>query len=434
MRIKIYFLLLGLFLLSPLATRAGIDGDPLYENTKNTNGASFFAIRPFFSYSKNPEAERWRKDFLWPIYVRKGFQDEFYARFLFFGYSQNFSEENNRYRNWIIPIYFQGKDEKGKGYFAIFPLGGTIREILGRDKVSFFLFPLYAQSQIKDIHSKVILWPIYARAKGGRVDRFRVWPFYGRSTLEDQFIKKFILWPFYSSVKYTNKDNPGSGFMLFPLYGKTKTKKAVNYWWIPPFFHYVKSDDQTLLHLPWPFIQIADGTLYKRIYWPIYGKRHIGDLTIQYMFWPIFWNNTTRYLYYEQHRRYILPIFEYCSKTATKRNHKHEEGEVFSRYWKLWPLMSWERNDQGSRFRMLEFWPLHNTPGIERNWAPWWTLYRREAHNGVIEHHVIWGLYRQTRSEDSFEWSLLKGLIGYKRTPNSHQVRFLFIPFGGKEK
>jgi hypothetical protein len=279
-----------------------------------------------------------------------------------------------------------------------------------------------------------VLWPIGSKTTGPRIERFRVWPLYGTSSLENEFAKKFVLWPIYTSVKYTNDRNPGGGFVLVPFYGRVITEQAENYWLVPPFIRYMHSDEQWIVHAPWPFIQLADGTMYKRIFWPVYGKKHLGPSTRQYWLWPIIWNNKTEYARYDQHRRLIVPFFASVSDVVTKPENSYEVGDISSRYWKLWPLMSWERTPDGdSRFRTLDLWPLRNTPGIERNWAAYWTLYRRMNADGVVGHHVLWGLYRQTKGPEEFEWSLLKGFAGYKKTQNGRTVRFLFMKFGNRE-
>jgi len=383
-------LCLSVAFFSVVSVWASVDGDPVYQRT-STNGTEFLAVRPFFSKSADPAGERWRKDYLWPLYTRKGFQDEFYSRFLFFGYSNDFSADDDRHRRWVLPIYFQGRDAAGEGYFSIFPIGGTIHEFLGRDEIVFALFPLFAKSHVNDVHTTTVLWPIYSRTHGGKVDRLRVWPLYGRSDLLGEYHKKFVLWPIYNSVEYTNDRNPGGGFILIPLYGRITTELADNYWVIPPFFRYTTSEDQRIIHAPWPFIQVADGEMYKRIFWPLYGKKRLGALTRQFFLWPLVWNNKTDYTGYIQHRRLVVPIFAYENAVATKATPEHEAGEVFKKYWKLWPLMSWEREDGRSRFRTLELWPLRDTPGVERNWASYWTLYRRINRNGEIGHHLLWG-------------------------------------------
>lgn len=433
-RIPLHLFLCSFFLTAAGTVQAGFDGDPLYEKTATTNKTEFLAVRPFYSRSEDPEGERWRTDYLWPLYTRKGFKEETYSRFLFFGFSTDFSEETERQRNWVIPIYFQGVDKHDEGYFAIFPFGGTIHEFLGRDKIMFVLFPLYGKSQVNDVHTTSVLWPIYSRSRGEKVDRARVWPFYGQTELQGEFRKKFILWPFYTSVQYTNERNPGGGFILVPVYGRVITEQASNYWLVAPFFRYMHSDEQWIVHAPWPFIQMAGGTMYKRIVWPLYGKKSLGTLTRQYFLWPFIWNNQTQYAGHVQHRRYVIPLFAYQSDVVTKPGLKYEAGDVSSRYWKIWPLMSWDRRDDHSRFRLLELWPLRNTPGIERNWAPWWTLCRRMNTDGEISHHLLWGLYRHAKSPEQVEWSLLKGFAGYKKTQNSRRYRFLFMWFGGEEE
>ncbi|MBN2786541.1 MAG: hypothetical protein JXR25_17120 [Pontiellaceae bacterium] len=410
---------------------AGFDWDPFHEEIQSDRGAHFEAWRPF--YSSSVETERWRKDYLWPIYTRKGFKDETYSRLLFFGYSLDFSPETERDRTWILPFYFQGTDAAGENYFALFPLGGTIHEFLGRDRLSFVLFPLYAESSINDLHTTSILWPVGSKTSGEGVSRFRVWPFYGSSSLEGEYQKRFVLWPIYSSVRYTNERNPGGGFILMPIYGRVVSEQGRNQWFVPPLFRFSEGRGQRLIHAPYPFVQWSDGDVYKRYYWPIYGKKEVGTLRRQFWCWPVIWNSRVQLVDQEQHRFVIIPVFQSESILATGSKDDVEVGDVVERYWKAWPLMSWERHGKDTRFRMLELWPLRDTPGVERNWAPIWTLYRREKVDDTTGHHLLWGLYRQSRGEASVEWSLLKGLLGYKKNEESHSFRFLFMHFGEEE-
>ncbi|MDF7799380.1 hypothetical protein P4C99_07885 [Pontiellaceae bacterium B1224] len=423
--------LLSILLMLVGVASAQVDGDPLYANISSSS-ETFYAWRPFYSSSTEPE--RWRKDYLWPLYTKKGFKEEEYSRFLFFGYSTDFSPDTERDRNWLIPFYFQGTSKDGDDYLAIFPFGGTIYEFLGRDKVTFVLFPFYATSDINEVHTTTVVWPFGSKATGDKVYRFRVFPFYVNNTLEGEFVKKYYLWPVLSTVEYTNDRNPGGGFVLVPIYGKINTEGADNYWVLPPFFRYMTSENQWIVHVPWPFIQLADGEMKKRIFWPFYGKKELGTLSRQYWLWPLIWNNSTQYASHEQHRRKLVPFIHSQSDVVTEKTSQHEIGDVTSRYWKVWPLMSWERNQERSRFRTLELWPLRKTPGIERNWAPWWTLYRRTNVDGEIGHDLLWGAYRQTAGPEQFEWSLLKGLAGYKKTENNSQYRFLFMWFGAEEE
>ncbi|MDF7806747.1 hypothetical protein P4E94_04800 [Pontiellaceae bacterium B12219] len=425
------FISVGLSLLLSVSALAQVDGDPLYTNISVSN-ETFYAWRPFYSSSTEPE--RWRKDYLWPLYTKKGFKEEQYSRFLFFGYSSDFSPDTDRERNWLVPFYFQGTSAAGEDYLAVFPFGGTIYEFLGRDKVTFVLFPFYGTSDINEVHTITVFWPFGSKAVGDKVYRFRVFPFYANNTLEGEFVKKYYMWPFYSTVDYIHERNPGGGFILFPIYGKINTERADNYWVIPPFFRYMTSDDQWIVHAPWPFIQLADGMMDKRIFWPFYGKKSMAALTKQYMIWPFFWNNTSRYATYDQSRKKIIPFVYTQKNVVTQETKEHAVGDVLSNYWKIWPLMSWDRVDDKSRFRTLELWPMRNTPGIERNWAAWWTLYTRTHVEDETGHNVLWGVYRQKKSLGHFEWSLLKGVAGYKKTGNNRRYRILFMWVGDEEE
>ncbi len=424
-------LLASLVLFLSISTFAAIDGDPLYADIAQGD-ETFYAWRPFYSSSTEPE--RWRKDYLWPLYTRKGFKDEQYSRFLFFGYHSDFNEEDDRHRNWIIPFWFSGTSAEGEDYWALFPLYGNIYEFLSRDKIHFTLFPLWYTSEINEVRQWTVLWPLISKAEGDKVDRFRVLPFYAHNELQGEFRKTYILYPFYSSVEYTNDRNPGSGFILFPFYGRIDTERSDNYWVLPPFFRYMGSKNQWIIHAPWPFVQLADGEMEKRIFWPFYGKKSLGTLTRQYWLWPLIWASSTDYASHEQHRRRFLPFVYHQSDVMVKDTAGHAAGDAISVYWKIWPLMSYDRIGDQSRFRTLELWPLRSTPGIERNWAPWWTLYRRVDDHGEIGHHLLWGLYRQVRRETGFEWSLLKGLAGYKKEHNDRRYRFLFMWFGADEE
>lgn len=418
-------------LLAAFPGRASFDWDPFYESLTATNGATFKAWRPF--YSTSMDDERWRKDCLWPLYTQKGFKEEKHGRFLMLGWSADFSPETSRHRTWVLPFYFQGISAEDERYFAIFPIGGSIHEFLGRDRIWFVLFPLFARSSINDVQTTTVLWPIGSRTVGEGIERFRVWPLYGMSKRENEFEKKFVLWPLYTSVKYTNERNPGGGFILVPLYGRIKTEKAVNYWFIPPLFRYARGEGNRIVHAPWPFIQWSDGKVCKRYVWPLYGKKQVGTLNRRFWLWPVVWDSKVEYADHELHRKRVLPLFHYESEVITRANNRYGVGDVPSRYWKLWPLMSWERSGDASRFRLLELWPRRDTAGIERNWAPLWTLYRREKGTDAVSHHVLWGLYRQTRGDAHLEWSLLKGLAGYKKSGDERGFRLFFFRFGAKE-
>ena len=426
MRKLFAIVLLGLGL--PFSVMAESDWEPFYRNA-SSGDMSLQAWHPF--YSSFEGKERWQKDYLWPLFTRKGFKDEEYARFLVLGWHSDFSKGEGRERTWVLPFYFQGTAADGAHYFALFPLGGRICEFLTRDRIDFVLFPLWARSSINEVKTTSVLWPIYSKTKGDGVERFRVFPFYGSSKLAGKYHKQFVCWPFYTSVKLTGARNPGSGFILFPLYGHVRTEHGRNQWFFPPFFRFAEGDGQRIVYAPWPFVQWSDGDVYKRYLWPLYGEKEAGTLSCRFLFWPLIWSSVNQRAENKQERFSVLPFFQ-SEKTIRSTSDVPDEVErrVESNYWKVWPLMSWERKGEVSRFRLLDLWPMRNTEGIERNWAPLWTLYRQTQNDGVVERRLLWGIYDQKKGANESEWSLLKGLVRYNKKEGGRTLRILFFRFG----
>jgi hypothetical protein len=391
------------------------------------------------------------RDYFWPLYSRKEFKDEKSSRALVLWWTHDFpsEQEKTRDRNWLLPFYFQGTDKNGDGYFAIFPLGGTIKEFLGRDDILFALFPVFGKSQINDVKTTSVFWPIYSRTRGEGIQRDRVFPIIGKSVLEGKYEKHFVLWPFWTSTDYFYPGDSGKAWLLFPVCGRAKMDQESTWWVIPPFFRFTEGDRMDKLYCPWPFIQRAKSEQqYKLYFWPLWGEKQFrGGLNHRTFFlWPIFWSEKTKESDLTKTRRIALP-FLYLERSVQGAAVRIQESEretqqsaISNRqseiYWKIWPLMSWQREGDISRFRMLELWPLKNTAPLERNWTPLWTLYKRTNTDGVVRKDVLWFGWHseQNPSADCKEWSLLKGLAAYKKDGDKKSLRLLYLLNFGNDK
>jgi len=407
--------------------------NPFYDNLQTEEG-SFFAVRPFYSHTVLEEGEI--RDVFWPLYSRKSFKDEKTSRALIFWWTHTFNaqEESPRNRNWLFPFYFQGRDVNGENYFALFPLGGTIYEFLGRDRISFALFPMFGKSQINEVKTTSVLWPIYSRTRGDGIQRDRIFPIVGKTVLENKYEKKFILWPFWTSVDYFYPGDSGSSWILFPICGRANLENEKTLWVIPPFFRFTTGERENRMYCPWPFFQKKDNERHNKLYvWPLWGRdRYAGGISHRnFLFWPIFWSERTEQTHLTKTRRMALPFFYLERNFLREEGVPKEEQTEISKAWKIWPLMSWQREEHASRFRMLELWPIESGP-IERNWAPLWTLYKRTEVDGLIRKDLLWFVWHSERSDakDRFEWSLLKGLLEYKKKADSKGGRLLWISFG----
>ncbi|MCC7300018.1 MAG: hypothetical protein IT583_02945 [Verrucomicrobia bacterium] len=411
---------------------------PFYDDIQTAQG-SFFAVRPFYSHTVVKEGEI--RDYVWPLYSRKEFKDEQSSRALIFWYTHKFNaqQQSPRDRSWLLPIYFKGRDVDGKEYFALFPLGGTIREFLGRDEILFALFPVFGKSRINDVKTTSVLWPIYSHTRGTGIERDRVFPIYGKSVLEGKYEKHFILWPFWNSADYFYPGDSGKSWLLFPVCGRAKMDHESTVWVIPPLFRFTEGDKQNRMTCPWPFIQKVESEKYDKMYvWPLWGEKQFkpGLKHRTFVLWPIFWSEKSTESNLTKTRRMALPFFFLDRSFLEEKGVEKADRVEVSNYWKIWPLMSWQRDGEVSRFRMLEVWPIKNSAPVERNWTPLWTLYKRTNADGVVRKDVLWFAWH---SEASFaaeqkEWSLLKGLLAYKRDGEKQSLRLLYFVRLGEEK
>lgn len=429
---------------------------PLLERASSPDGDQFRAVRPMYSRLLDADAERIGTEVLWPLGIRREFREQLMSRYLLVGVHMDadIHDPSSQYRFWILPVYFQGQDKAGDPYRAVFPFGGVIRDFLAQDQIQFAVFPIWMRTRLKGVETQHWVWPIYKRGEGRGIEHFRVFPFYGRSSQRDNYSKKFVLWPFWTSAEYTYPHSHGTGYILFPLVGRIDLNDEQTRMVLPPFFRHTRSDTQTLLYMPYPFIQYAAGEIEKLYLWPLWGRKSIAGSHHSFFLWPIFMRQRIDKGDAVFHRSLALP-FVYAHHYRTHPTLERAEGEVVERYVKVWPLISYQREGDESRWRCLELWPWKDTGAIERNYAPLWRLYERRAQGEAVQSELLWGLARHHRDGDRerylsvfplFQYhrggddgenrifSVLKGLIGYERRDGAGRWRLLYgLRFGEGE-
>ncbi len=417
---------------------------PLIER-RSDEVQSFTAVRPFTSRMHDATVPRSSRDILWPWGMVKQWRGETDWRFFpAFGHDFDHDDPESRYRWAVFPVLFGGRSAEGDGYFAVFPLGGTLREFIGRDRIRFVLFPLYVKSEINELTTHTVLWPVFSRTRGPGVERFRVFPFYGMSTREGQWTKRFVLWPFWTSVRYhhTDSDQDG-GFVLFPLVGRIDVEERSSRMLLPPFFKLERAPGHWALNCPWPFVRLRRGDVHRTAFWPLWGRRVIGGRESGFYAWPIgSWERIDRV----DHTVRIRRVAPFWYSEVHQAADASDQQPPAVRKVKLWPLFGYRREDDVSRLRIPELWPLRDMDGIERNWAPLWSLVRRSRHGDERETELLWGLYRRRSSgtaartsvfplfsverdaaADARRWSVLGGALGYAREGVDKQVQLLYL-------
>ncbi len=433
---------------------------PFFESRAAADGRSLWAIHPLISTIRNPSDQRSESDVVWPLLVSKSHREFHQWRLAALGLWRDFdtTDPNSRYSLWLLPIYFQGRDQNHKPFFAIVPLGGKISDILVWDDVYFALFPLYGYARINDIETSTYLFPIVSTSSDTNaiVERACVFPFYGYSTRRDDFEKRFILWPFWTASRYYYQLSHGYSWILFPLLGHVRLSDQETWMFLPPFSRFSKSTKMTQVNCPWPIFQYSSGEIEKLYFWPVVGYKVIGDTQTGFLFWPIGISAKRLTSQGINQRYYMVPIV--YSETLTRRKRTEaatgqdvggvESGsEVALRAFKVWPLFSYRRVEGNYRFGFPSLCPYRDYEVIERNYAPLWTLYSRSASGDVVEDELLWGLaqYRRSnagllktsifplfsverqKSGERVEWSFLKGLVARERAGDRMRVRLLYF-------
>lgn len=437
---------------------------PIFERAEAADGQRLTAVRPAYSRYVNPGLEQARSDYVWPVGYSKAFRDERSGRVLLAYWTRfDINDPQSRYRFWIIPVYFQGRDVHGQNYAAVFPLGGRIHEFLGRDEIEFLAFPLYAKTTLKEVDSYSFLWPLIGHTDGRGIYRFRVFPFYAQNRHRDRYNKKSVMWPIWTSAEYFYPGSSGSGFILFPFYGQLRLDDQRSWMVLPPFFRVSQGDRVNFVLAPWPLFQRRTGEVQQTWLWPFWGRKSMRGVQSGFFLWPIVtYSRIDRGdMIYSQ--RFVLPF--YYSDQMRRRlpdepimdlDAPVPRGTLVNNYQKLWPLISYRREGDESRFRMLDLSPLKDSAPIERNYAPLWTLFEKVRVGGKSDTELLWGLYRrqrrgpeetytsifpvinwartETEDESYRRWSILKGLIGYERQGTNRRYRLLYVFNWGDDK
>jgi hypothetical protein len=437
---------------------------PFFEARQNTNGNTFIAVHPFYSLTKSNMDDRILHEYLWPIGMHKTFRGQSYWRFLL-AYGMNFDvhDPESRYRYSLFPLIFGGRDIYGDGYFAFFPFGGSIHEILGQDKVSFVLFPLYFTHQIKNVKTTTYLWPIFSKTTGDEVQRHGVFPFYGYSNNENlnQWTKKYVLWPFWTHTTYKAPGPEGYAYILFPLFGRAKVgTNTKTLMLLPPFFRFSTGEYRGKKHVerncPWPFVRYVSGEEEKFYIWPIWGHRNKGNEKKWFAAWPIMFSKTLYRRSYFAKRFLIIPFYQNESRylytnpgNTQDRSEWGQADKAIYRNMKVWPLFNYQRMERSSRLRVLDLWPFKSARSVDRNYSSLWTIYSHSRVENKKEDKILWGLFRWRRDNNgnkdlrlfplysdnkktlddtnTRKWNILYGLLGYEREGLQKKFRLLYF-------
>jgi hypothetical protein len=382
---------------------------PIYLKSRDEGVETDYLLYPFFT---------WRKE-------------EGYRSFSFFQLVNESREADagkpivRAFDVW--PFYFsRDTGQPESSYRALFPIGGTIKQRLGYDRIHFVLFPLYADLEQKGSHTRHAPWPFLRFIDGAGDHGFEFWPLFGHRGRAGDYDSRFYLWPLiYKSTKDLSDPQPDIKLGVLPFYARATAPGFIDETYVWPFFGYshrtdpVKYDERRYF---WPFLVQGRGDVrYVNRWAPVYTHSVVKGYDKTWLAWPVFRHARWEDGGIDQEQNQVF-FFLYWSLTQRSSTNPRAAPAHKTH---LWPLFSsW---DNGAGHRQLQllspfevFFPT-NEP-VRQLYSPLFALYRYDQRApDDTRYSVLFSLLTWKRSPAEREFHL-GPLLGVRSTPESTRV------------
>ncbi len=381
-------------------------------------------------------------------------------------------EEFDTKKKWDFQFFpfFMGETEKGRDYFGIFPLFGTLFERYGKEEIRFYLWPIYSESTSEGVRKTNVLWPFFSFIKGEKKKGYRFWPIYGQREEVGVSTSEFFLWPiFLKQRRGLDTDDPIEENMVFPFYVSKESKNFESKTFLWPFFSHTidRSTGFEEWDLPWPIFQTLKGedqNLKGMRIFPFYGyKVREGVSKRVFILYPLYQLEEDRIDDAQEKTARILLL-------SRIRIGEDKEGMEKTRSSRIWPFFDYEKEETGhAKLSIFYLFPFKDE-GFERNLFPLFQIFRweKDPEKGIST-NLFWGFYKRVKKveksrndcvdttavpartdtrpwEEIESWeiahlvsmkrekglktlSFLKGLFRYQSDGKSGNLRLFYLPF-----
>jgi hypothetical protein len=435
-------------------------------SARNTPETRYHALRPLYNWEAATDGSFRQCQFLWPLglYRYREDREKTFRILPLFHQGSARSTVNDQWqtRGFVFPLIIWGQARPGGCYFAAFPLGGVVRNLVV-DRFRFVLFPIWSQVNDKDYSRHDVLWPVisWGGTPDGRRRILRLWPFYVHKRKTGEWERNWILWPFVLwGREALDTRYPRSYAGLFPLYvGKVSRDlegETVAYDRRVLYFLFVRRKDTRPEHklsavaILWPLTNFECGPGRREIrIFPLYWQTdRISPDDTGYLWsrhrilWPIIWIDRDRRPLDHTARDIVVAPFYWDH--AREWNDLSREREIT-----LWPLYTFKRDRDGGVHHWLMSFGWHDvTKGWKRNLRAFFDIFQYHSEtdgSGSVrlfwrlfstEHHGPWRrteinpLFTWERDEGYRRWSCLFGIIAREKAGQKRRWRIFYIPFG----
>ncbi|OUU23423.1 MAG: hypothetical protein CBC13_05605 [Planctomycetia bacterium TMED53] len=417
-----------------------VDGDrglpPFYiERQENLPDGEVLQSRhfwPFYSSAKSTNLSETR--ILWPLYMDRSEPDENQTWIIPLYHRSAYRHADGRWDidGFLLPLILWGSDPKEGDYLALGPFGGTIKGLLGKDRIDYLMFPLWARLQDRSQISEHYLFPIAGLDDGPLRKGWRVFPFYGESTgytmdgrIRDQ--SRTIMWPFWNEkMSRLDTDNPIHSWWLWPFYGEIKSDDRLLRSVAFPFWyeeHDSRNNVSSWTLLPWT-IGTLDGQWNRVELYPFWGFHDQPGLSRGFTLWPLYqWESQNA----GDRKREVRRFFPFWRSIDDSKSGKLETSNRL-----LWPLARWGTDSEGeTKGSFPALLPFDAPRGFGWSHGRSTQLARWKYDDQGWDFELLWGLLTSKNRSSNLEFSLLGGLLAKEADPRSDDTRWrlLYIPF-----
>ncbi|MBI3724248.1 hypothetical protein HY251_09890, partial [bacterium] len=423
------------FELPPFYEQAIDEGQSMREGEREVTWDEDVGLRPIFDVRRDEKDDRTEVHWLFPLglYERKG-EDRRVHFYPFYLRDVRVDPDGFKHDTTIFfpPGLFTGTHPVHGDFAYLFPFGGTMYGLFGKDEILGVLFPLFARTKDRGVETNHVLFPLIAWWSGGdekaTQSGFRFLPFYGHQEKTDDqgtliFDRHTILWPFVSWVhEAKNSRNPFDSVFIFPFWGKTRSDWRDEDTVLWPLFRYMhdKKSHYEEWRAPFPFFFYGqdDGAEGAQAHsrfdlWPLFGVRKRGDSYFrQFVLWPF-----ERYERQET-EEYTDRRFWFAPFVYTKLREGKDETQPWSeRKTRLWPFVRYERKKEGDieLHALCPLWFDDPNRNFETILDPLYRVFRYVSRkDGSGELDLLLGLFSTRRKANgASRWDVLGGLVGY---------------------
>lgn len=340
----------------------------------------------------------------------------------------------------FIPFVFSRQTPDAESsYFALWPLGGVLKNRFWRDRITFAAWPLFVQTRRNDETRTHIPYPFLQMLSGPKSRGLGIWPLYGHFERDNDYAHTWALWPFY----YDYSDNldeavPYTRFGALPFYARETGAGLISETFAWPFFGYTRETAPRPLYSEnryfWPLLVQGRGEeRYVNRWMPVYSNERKPGYEKHWYLWPLLETESFEQPGLSRHRSSLLYF-------VFRDERQHFAGTT-ARLTFLWPLFGYWDDGQGRRqLQALDplsvFFPSNRK--IKENWTPLFALYRFDERQGNARHSVLWDLLVWERDADGltsfqagplFEWAreshwqVLNGLVSVRRKNGTSRMR-----------